>query len=57
MKTRNGLEARIYASDGGGTFPVHGAVLIQDTWKPCQWTLEGHAFTGGESELDIVDFR
>jgi hypothetical protein len=41
-KTRDGCEVRIYAVDGGGRFPVHGAVkLVDGTWRQEEWTLTG----------------
>jgi hypothetical protein len=41
-KTRDGREVRIYAVDGGGRFPVHGAVKLDDgTWRQEEWTLTG----------------
>jgi len=41
-KTRDGCEVRIYAVDGGGRFPVHGAVKLDDgTWRQEEWTLTG----------------
>jgi hypothetical protein len=54
--TRNGLQVRLYARDGGGEFPVHGAVLIGKIWHPQHWTARGRAFLGGESELDLVPY-
>ena len=29
-KTRDGREVRVYATDGAGEFPIHGAVLNDD---------------------------
>lgn len=40
-KTRDGREVRIYATDGGGTRPVHGAVLMGDSWRQERWTING----------------
>jgi hypothetical protein len=41
-RTRDGREVRIYAVDGGGRFPVHGAVKLNDgTWRQEEWTLTG----------------
>ena len=42
-KTRDGREVRIYATDGGGSHGIHGAVftkmeaLSSWEWIPCQW--------------------
>jgi len=41
-KTKGGREVRIYAVDGGGRFPVHGAVKLNDgTWRQEEWTPTG----------------
>lgn len=32
---------RIYTLDGGGTAPVHGAVLIGPKWIITQWSMSG----------------
>lgn len=40
-RTRDGREVRIYAVDGGGTRPVHGAVLMGDSWRQERWTING----------------
>ena len=39
--TRSGKIARIYATDGGGRQPVHGAVQIDDEWNNNTWTDNG----------------
>lgn len=40
-KTRDGREVRIYAVDGGGLYPVHGAVLHDGEWNPESWSVDG----------------
>ena len=40
-RTRNGREVRIYAVDGGGSFPIHGAVLFPEGWLEETWTPDG----------------
>lgn len=45
-RTRDGRKARVYAVDGGGEFPIHGAVLWPDDktkWDWCQWKEAGDA--------------
>jgi hypothetical protein len=37
-RTRDGREVRIYATDGVGGFPVHGAVFFSDGWRAERWT-------------------
>ena len=40
-RTRDGREVRIYAVDGGGKMPVHGAVLERGEWLPELWSASG----------------
>jgi hypothetical protein len=62
-KTRDGREVRIYAVDGGGRFPVHGAVKLDDgTWRQEEWTLtrsyngekDGHTLPNA---LDLIEVK
>jgi len=63
-KTRNGREVRIYAVDGGGRFPVHGATKQNDgTWRQEEWTLTG-SYNGESSHghtiahhLDLIEVK
>ena len=50
-RTRNGSEVRIYATDSGGLYPIHGAFKDRNgIWTMCgwdkdgfiPWTLKGH---------------
>lgn len=52
-KTRAGNKARVYATDGHGDFPAHGAVLI-DGWRLEKWTLDGKAIPRGTYPTDLV---
>lgn len=61
-RTRNGREVRIYATDAGGRFPVHGAVRDKDGWFPDEWTSKG--FYSGERDgfstphdIDLIEVR
>jgi len=50
-RTRSGRKVRIYCVDGGGSFPVHGAILTpQDIWSTMNWTSLGEVFGGGKNE-------
>jgi hypothetical protein len=62
-KTRDGCEVRIYAVDGGGRFPVHGAVKLDDgTWRQEEWTLTG-SYNGEKdghtlpNALDLIEVK
>ena len=56
LQTQDGREARVYATDGGGRYPVHGAVKQIDRWEPESWTIEGRYFSQEEGhDEDFVD--
>ena len=40
--TRDGQAVRVYAVDGGGSYPVHGAILSRGgVWEPGGWCADG----------------
>jgi len=55
---RNGISARVYAIDGGGACPVHGAynsMSEPNIWTPSRWSLSGDWGVGpGEYPRDII---
>lgn len=53
-RTRDGREARIYATDGGGSFPIHGAVAERDGWTGCVWRSTGHYGTAHAHPADLL---
>ena len=54
-RTLNGREVRIYATDGKGTYPVHGAVKVDDGWLSYTWEATG---TQGVSNAnDLIEVR
>lgn len=55
VETRDGTKARIYANDGGGQYPFHGAIFVGDSWLPLSWSKDGLHKLGQEHELDLVD--
>jgi hypothetical protein len=62
-RTRDGCEVRIYAVDGGGRFPVHGATKQNDgTWRQEEWTLTG-SYNGEKDghaiphDLDLIEVK
>ncbi len=40
-RTRDGRKVRIYAVDGGGGMPVHGAILENGVWLTERWSAGG----------------
>ena len=43
--TRDGHEVQIYATDRGGIYPIHGAILGDDNiWNIQRWKTNGEAF-------------
>ena len=55
-RTRDGREVRIYATDGGDNFPVHGAIKDRDepVWRNYSWHSNG---SGVYSELDLIEVK
>lgn len=47
-QTRDGREVRIYAVDGAGHFPVHGATKESDGWVCRTWAANGLLSHQGE---------
>ena len=39
--TRGGIKVRIYAQDGGGRHPIHGAVFEDNRWHQQKWKANG----------------
>jgi hypothetical protein len=54
-KTRDGREVRIYATDGRGIYPVHGAVKVEDGWIPYTWQEIG--VEGVNNARDLIEIR
>lgn len=54
-KTRGGGKARIYATDGGGYYLIHGAIWNGGVWTASSWTSEGAYHSEGLfSSRDIL---
>ena len=55
-RTRGGQEARIYATDGFHTFPIHGAFFALDLgWHHKDWRRDGaYRVDGEEHEFDLM---
>jgi hypothetical protein len=54
--TRNGEKARIYAIDGRGKRPIHGALLDREDDAVIAWTAAGQYWLkpGTESDHDLI---
>jgi len=57
-RTRDGREVRIYATDAGGYWPVHGAIQLPCSggWLPMSWDNDGNAFNAGARD-NIIEVR
>ena len=55
-RTRDGREVRLYAIDGGGTSPVHGAFKNPTGWISCYWMSEGFQ-TVIEGPYDLIEAK
>jgi hypothetical protein len=54
--TRDGREARIYATDGSKIYSIHGAVMCDDGWDESTWTIYGDFMDGGVDNLrDLIE--
>ena len=54
-RTRDGKEVRIYATDGAGNYPVHGAVKKSEGWEIKLWGSCGSVFRQSRSYTDLVE--
>ena len=54
-QTRDGRPVRIYATDGRGKFPVHGAIKATAGWTSANWRLDGvYDMPGEDDPMDLV---
>jgi hypothetical protein len=53
VMTRDGREVRIYATDGGEVYPIHGSV---GGWIR-SWKIEGTQLTNGAEYDDLIPKR
>ena len=54
--TRDGNKVRLYALDGGGNYPVHGAFFYNDAWCAQSWTEKGRlSMFDTEDEDDLIE--
>lgn len=54
-RTRNNKKARIYATDAGGEYTVHGATYCENinAWVPHQWNISGRDSFSQEKEFNF----
>jgi hypothetical protein len=55
-RTRDGREVRIYAVDGSGSVPVHGAIKNTYGWEPYQWIKDGRSYLKDGPE-DLIEVK
>ena len=55
-RTRDGREARVYATDGVGGYCVHGAYKGFYGWHDANWMINGK-FANGSSNFDLVEVK
>ena len=59
-KTRDGREVRIYATDGCGVFPVHGAIEHDEGWSSFTWANNGSSINSAiskENPDDLIEVK
>jgi hypothetical protein len=58
--TRDGREVRIYATDGRGVFPVHGAIKDGEGWSSFTWANNGSSVNSAsrkENPDDLIEVK
>lgn len=58
-QTRDGREVRIYATDSGGLYPVHGAIRSdeENLWGVDSWRETGSYVVGYEAKEDLIEVK
>ena len=54
VQTRWGRPVRIYATDGGGGYPIHGAIQSGESWVSRSWTKDGLLCRGLQNDVDLI---
>ena len=56
--TRDGTPVRIYAQDGAGHYPIHGAIKKEKGWLKADWDEGGnYHYKGAHDGLDLIPLR
>ncbi len=53
-QTRDGRKARIYATDGVGNHPIHGAMKATDGWSQMLWSADGKYIYRTQESCDLL---
>jgi len=56
-KTRSGSEVRLYATNCGGVYTVHGAFRSGESWIVGSWLSNGEWYRGSVHELDLIEVK
>ena len=56
-KTRDGRDVRIYATDGTGHHPVHGAIREFNGWYSCNWSQYGKYSEEPDSPSHLIEVK
>lgn len=56
-RTRSGCPVRIYATDCGGPYPIHGAYFSEGKWNPGAWMFNGDFCEGDTCEADLIEVK
>lgn len=56
-QTREGCAVRIYAVDGGGEEPVHGAYQKDGVWFGTTWLADGMYYGGVAEPRDLIEVK
>jgi len=57
-RTRCGHQVRIYATDGAGCYPIHGAYCEDGEWIVATWAIEGqNSLRNKETQFDLIEVK
>jgi len=58
-RTRDGRQVRIYSTDGGGIYPIHGAILdkVLPGWFLATWDINGYSLRGNKEFADLIEVQ
>ena len=59
-RTRGGSEVRIYSTEGGSIYPIHGAVYVSydRVWSIASWTSDGRfRVLERDHKLDLIEVK